>query len=315
MMVATPTDKLSKTRRIPSSVPLMSDGYPQPGASNRSARRTWRALEAFHGMIYFSPEAAASYEAAGLAGRSGYFASRAAAMGPVPAEVVIATFYNFSPALVRSCIPAAWDAASPGKVLAARHSAADATLRRVLGDAVESSQMERAALLARQAAEAVAHDVAGRPLYAAHAALPWPDQPHMVLWHAQTLLREYRGDGHVAALLTAGLTGIEALVTHAASGAIAAEALRTTRAWPHEAWAEAVEGLRGRGWVSRDGDLALTEAGRQARQEIEDHTDELGARPYQALGEDGCRELQALAAPWTAQIVAQLMPWFRGPEA
>ena len=289
----------------------MSDGYPHPGAGAGPARRTWRALEAFHGMIYFSPEAAASYEAAGLAGRSGYFASRAAAMGPVPAEVVIATFYNFNPALVRSCIPAAWDAASPGNVLAARHGAADATLRRVLGEAVGSAQMERAAFLARRAATAVAHDVAGRPLYAAHAALPWPDQPHMVLWHAQTLLREYRGDGHVAALLTGGLTGIEALVTHAASGAIAAEALRTTRAWPQDAWAEAVEGLRGRGWVSRGGDLALTEAGRQARQEIEDHTDELGARPYQALGEDGCRELQALAAPWTAQIVAQLMPWFR----
>ena len=67
--------------------------------------------------------------------------------------------------------------------------------------------------------------------------------------------------------------------------------------------------------MSRGDELALTEAGRQARQEIEDHTDELGARPYRDLGKDGCRELQALAAPWTAQIVAQLMPWFRGPES
>ena len=71
------------------------------------ARRTWRTLEPIHGMIYFSPEAAAAYERLGLTGRMGYFASRAAPMGAVPVEVVIATFYNFRPQLVRDAIPEA----------------------------------------------------------------------------------------------------------------------------------------------------------------------------------------------------------------
>lgn len=232
----------------------MSDSSPgrpvSAGVDLELARRTWRSLEPFHGMIYFSPEAAARYEALGLKGRAGYFASRAAAMGPVSAEVVIATFHNFNPDIVRSAIPAAWRIASPEAVLAARVDAADATLRQVLGPTVHSPAMERAAKLARRTAEAVIHAVEGRPLYAAHVGLPWPEPPHLVLWHAQTLLREYRGDGHVSALLMAGLTGIEALITHAATGAIPAEALRTTRAWPEADWAEAMDGLRHRGWLT-----------------------------------------------------------------
>src|SRR3954467_674284 len=98
------------------------------------ARRTWRTLEPVHGMIYFAPESAASYEAIGLRGnRMGYFASRSAAMGAVPAEVVIATFFNFCPEVVSASIPAAWAVAPPAKVIEARFAAADAALRRALG--------------------------------------------------------------------------------------------------------------------------------------------------------------------------------------
>src|SRR5580698_11298278 len=145
------------------------------------ARRTWRSLEAFHGMIYFSADAAARYEALGLTGGARYFVSRSAAMGTPSAEVVIATFYNFNPALVRTALPAAWQVTSPEKVLEARLAGADATLREILGaDVVESPEMERAAVLNRQAAEAVTGDLSGRPLYAAHTTLPWPDEPHLV---------------------------------------------------------------------------------------------------------------------------------------
>src|ERR1700722_13762619 len=113
--------------------------------SPRLGRHTWRSLEAFHGMIYFSPDAAARYQALGLTGRSGYFASRAAAMGPASAEAVIATFYNFNPELVRSALPAAWQVTSPESVRAARIAGADTTLRQVLGQAVDSPEMARAA--------------------------------------------------------------------------------------------------------------------------------------------------------------------------
>src|SRR5438105_8040354 len=113
------------------------------------ARKTWRTLEPFHGLIYFAPEATERYAALGIEGRAGYFASRAAAMGPVPAEVVIATFFNFNPDLVRAAIPAAWPTTATDKVLGARLDAADAALRRALGEAVGAPEMARAAALAR----------------------------------------------------------------------------------------------------------------------------------------------------------------------
>jgi hypothetical protein len=160
-----------------------------------TARKTWRTVEPLHGMIYFAPESGQSYARLGLEGTSGYFASRSAAMGAVGAETVIATFYNFNPDLVRAAIPSAWAASSPAAILEARLEAADAALRRMLGDAVTSEEMGRAAGLARRAAERAGERYEGRPLFAAHAGLPWPEQPHLVLWHAQTLLREFRGDG------------------------------------------------------------------------------------------------------------------------
>ncbi|MEV4286167.1 hypothetical protein AB0K40_11755 [Nonomuraea bangladeshensis] len=272
----------------------------------RLERRTWRTLEPLHGMIYFSPEAEAAYKRLGLTGRMGYFASRAAAFGPVPAEAVVATFYNFNPQVVHQAIPAAWHLASPADILDARLNAVDTTLRQVLGDVVDSPEMSHAAALAREAAQAISGELSGRPLYAAHAALPWPTAPHLVLWHAATLLREFRGDGHLAALLAAGLSGIEALVTHAATGAVPAETLRVTRGWTETDWAAAERRLEDRGWL-RDG--SLTEQGRREREVIEEATDRMSTAPYAALGDDRCQELCVLARPWSKQVAAELMSW------
>jgi hypothetical protein len=260
-------------------------------------------------MIYFSPEAAKAYEDLGLRGRAGYFASRSAAMGTVPAQVVVATFYNFNPALVLASMDGAWSVTDPATVLAARYGSVDRTLRRVLGDAVESPEMARAATLLRDATSVITTDVAGRPLYAAHAALPWPTEPHLVLWHAQTLLREHRGDAHVAALLTAGLSGIEALVTHAASGAVAAEVLRTTRGWSEEEWQQAVNGLRERDWLTDAATPTFTPAGEARRADLERATDQNATAPYAHLGEESCTELRTLARPFSQALAAALMPW------
>src|SRR5437588_12852150 len=216
------------------------------------ARKTWRTLEPLHGLIYFAPEAEERYAALGIGGRAGYFASRAAAMGPVAAEVVIATFFNFNPDLVRAAIPAAWQTSTTDKILGARRDAADAALRRALGEAVGAPEMARAANLARTAAEAASEYVEGRPLFAAHARLDWPEEPHLVLWHAQTLLREYRGDGHVAALVAAGLDAPEALITHGATATVGMDVLQRSRAWPQEEWRAAADRLRSRGWLDPD---------------------------------------------------------------
>jgi len=268
------------------------------------ARKTWRTLEPIHGFIYFAPEAAESYAALGIEGTAGYFASRSAAMGRVGADVVIAAFYNFNPELVRAAIPAVWGKASPEEVLAARLEVADRVLRRVLGDAVTGPAMERAAALARTAADAACTRLEGRPLFAGHAQLEWPRPPHLVLWHAQTLLREYRGDGHMAALTTAGLTGIESLVVHAATGEITAEALRTTRAWSEGEWAAGVDSVRSRGWLADGAGLRLSESGAAHRQGIEDITDRAALGAYVALGEDGCAELRSLVRPFSQAVVA-----------
>ena len=274
-----------------------------------AARRTWRLIESYHGMIYFAPEAAAAYKELGLTGRAGYFASRSAALGVVPAPVVVATFYNFNPVLVGESIAAAWSATDPAAVLAARYAAADQALRGILGDAITAPEMRRAATLLRTAAETITGDVTGRPLFAAHAALPWPTEPHLVLWHAQTLLREYRGDAHIAALLTAGLSGIEALVTHAASGAVPAETLRTSRAWSEDDWNGAIAGLRERDWLTGDSALTFTATGAARRAEIEKATDENSVTPYAHIGESACAELQELVRPFSRALAEKLMPW------
>ncbi|MCU1448610.1 MAG: hypothetical protein JWP02_780 [Acidimicrobiales bacterium] len=268
------------------------------------ARKTWRTLEPLHGLIYFAPEATERYAALGIGGRAGYFASRSAAMGPVPGEVVIATFFNFNPELVHTAIPAAWRTSTPDRLLGARLEAADAALRRTLGDTVEAPEMARAATLARTAAEAACDHLDGRPLFAAHARLDWPEEPHLVLWHAQTLLREYRGDGHIAALTAAGLTGLEALVVHAATGEVPGEVLRTTRAWSEEQWATGVDDVRSRGWLADGDDLLLSPSGAAHRQEVEDTTDRLAVHAYSRLGDDACSELRALARPFSQAVVA-----------
>jgi hypothetical protein len=264
------------------------------------ARKTWRTAEPLHGMVYFAPEAAEAYARLGVTGRAGYFASRAAPMGAVSAEVVVSTFFNFNPELVHAAIPSAWEATTPAALVAARFDVADAAFRRVLGDAVVGSEeMNRASTLLRAAANEAAQRTEGRLLAAGHAEVAWPDAPYVVLWHAQSVLREYRGDGHIAQLVTHGLSGLESLVTHAAAGDVPAPVLKATRAWSDDAWDESAESLRARGWLERGDGLRFTEWGAAQRQAIEDGTDRLAAAPYEVLGDELCTELRALVRPWS----------------
>jgi hypothetical protein len=251
----------------------------------------WRALETLHMTVYFAPEPRDAYRRAGLRGGwMGYFASRSAAMGPVPAEVVVATFYNFHPRMVHRAIPDAWGFASPERVLAARVEGADAALRRLLGPWVEHPEAAEAAALARRAMEG--RDPAGRPLFAGHATLGWPDAPHLALWHAATLYREFRGDGHVACLLADAVDGCEAHVLAAGAGQLPGAFLRQYRGWSDEEWAAAAGRLRDRGRVEPDG--SLSDAGRAARDTLEHRTDTLATPPWDHLGEAGCSRLLGL---------------------
>ena len=267
------------------------------------ARRMWFGLEPIHGMIYFVPEGPEAYEDVGVTGsRAGYFASRSAPMGAVTAATVTATFYNFHPDLVRRAMDGVWERATPAAVTEARLLAVDRSLRRLLGDeVVGSSAMDEAAALARRAAEGCSG--AGRPLAAAHAALATPDEPHLALWLALTVLREHRGDGHVAALVLAGIGPCEALLLHGGSAEVPSAVLQASRDWPDDEWEAHRKGLVAAGLLDDEG--RLTPDGVTVRDGYETRTDELAADPWRVLGTDGCERLYALARPWAKTIVVE----------
>jgi hypothetical protein len=259
-------------------------------------------FEPYHAAVYFAPEARAAYAEAGLKGFwMGYFASRGAALGPVPAPVVEAIFYSFAPRMVERALPDAWRYSSPDRVLAARLEVADHALRRLLADAIGSPGLRRAADLARRAIDGC--DLVGRPLFGAHSSLSWPEPPHLALWHAATLLREHRGDGHVAALLMGSLDGCEALLTFASSDATRRQLLQPNRGWTDEEWEAARRRLQDRGWLDENG--ALTATGTNGRQEIERETDLLATPPLRSLGSAGTEELYQLLLPLARTIIAQ----------
>jgi hypothetical protein len=264
--------------------------------------RAYRAIEPLHSHLYFAPEHDERLSAIGLRpGRMSYFAGRAAPMGAVGAGPVTATFYNFSPSLVAHMIPRAWTLAAPRQVLAARLDAARDSLTRLLGpDVIGSPEVPELIALLREACAVLTPE--GRPLYAGHADLPWPDEPILELWHAVTLLREYRGDGHTTTLLSAGLTGLEALITHTATGlGFTEDAAKAGRGWRPEEWDAGCAALAGRGLLD---DAGLTAEGKALRGRIETHTDALSADPWLTLGPEATARVIALGKGLSGRLVA-----------
>ncbi|GGO43579.1 hypothetical protein GCM10012287_07080 [Streptomyces daqingensis] len=265
----------------------------------RAARRCHHMVNPLHSALYFSPELARELAPYGIEDPSAvYLAGRAAPLGAVGPGAVTATFYNFRHELVARHVPSVWESASPATVLAARLRAVDTMLRDLLGaEAVSSPQMEEAAGLALRAAEGCTRS--GRPLYAANADLPVPSAPHLAFWHAATMLREHRGDAHIAALLQAGLDPLEALASHTASGrGMAPKWVLATRGYNAKDWASAQDRLRERGLMDAGGDL--TEEGTALRKELEYRTDLMDSAPYEHLGAEGVARLTELASEFSA---------------
>jgi hypothetical protein len=267
------------------------------------ARKSWRALEPYHAMIYFAKEAQEEYAALGLdvSNRAaGYFPARAAALGRVGPGTVQATFFGFSRLAVEFGMAGVWDVTTPEQLVAARRRGADRALRRLCGDLLDDPSVAEAAALARTATTGCTAE--GRPLYAAHADLSWPEPPHLALWHAASLLREFRGDGHVAVLVGEGVSGLEAGVLHVALGdSWTRKGLQATRAYSDEEWDGAVAALVDRGWLTPDGQF--TDEGRAHRQRVEDATDRLALPAWAALGEEGAARLRQLARPLVQAVL------------
>jgi hypothetical protein len=259
------------------------------------ARRMWHQLEPIHAVFWYSPVVSGEAAALGYDVTTrwpAYFAWRSAPLGAAGPALVGSAFYSFSPAMVAQHVPAAWAAATPEQVLTARERAVDRMYRALLGDLIGSPGLAEAASLAREAA--LAAGTAGRTLAAANADLPWPAEPHLVLWHAINLLREHRGDGHITALVAAGLDPCEALVSFAAIGA-APEQVFASRGWTAQQWQQARDRLAERGWV--DGQGQATDRGRDGRDQVEWHTDRLADAPWQALGAAAAQRLADLTGP------------------
>ena len=265
------------------------------------ARRLWSRLEPIHVVTYFSPEARAALSGAGYKGFwMGYFAGRAAPMGPVGAEIVHAAFYNFSIAHVSRAIPDAWSFAPPSVALEARQRGAAAALQRAFARNDLAESVETAAVLARAAAESAPME--GRALFAANRALPWPEEPTAALWHACTLLREHRGDGHVAALAAAGIGGREANVLQAAAGLVPREVFEVARHYDDAEWDSVSAGLIDRGLVGPEG--KLTVRGEVVRADVEDRTDRLALTAYDALDDDQLLQFLNVLAPLVRAVIA-----------
>ncbi len=267
---------------------------------SRLAHRCWRALDTIHVPVYFAPEPTAAYTELGIRARAGYFVSRSAAMGAVSPEVTIATFYVFAPGLVRHVMTGCWEQVTPDQIQEARRRGTGQALHRVLGDPDVTEALELARDLC---AEFEPH---GRALYAAHAALPWPEDPLLALWHAASLVREHRGDTHMAALLLGGLDPVESLIT---GGITSGRTVffRQSRGWSEEEWAAGEERLRARGLLAPDG--TLTDAGTALRTDIETRTVGATVGSWQRFGAERAARLHELTAPLAAAVVdSDLLP-------
>lgn len=273
------------------------------GVDRAVVRSLWQHVEPLHAVTYFAPEVADALAGTGLRGWwTGYMAARSAPLGRVPPEVVTAALFGFAPERVARAIPAAWEVTDPATVLAARAAALDHALDRLLGGVLPGADLDRVVVLAERAAEGARATTAGRPLAAAHAALARPASSWGRAWLAATVLREHRGDGHVAALVCAGLGGCDANVLAAAAGVVPPDEQQRNRGWSDDAWASSVVSLVARGLLEPDGGLG--QAGRELRDEVERATDEAARAPVEALGFEGVAELCQLLDPAVDALAA-----------
>ena len=255
-----------------------------------AVRRLGALVEAIHAVVYFAPEPQDRYAALGLRGYwRGYFASRTAALGRVAPQVGTAVLGGFAPRMVQRALPAVWDLATPDDVVVARVDGARAALQRLLGD------VDAAAAATALAATLDGLPLPGRPLAAAHLALPPPDDPVGLLWHCCTVLREHRGDGHLSAVAIAGLTWPQPHLLRAALGDLDARQ-QDHRGWSDGEWDGARQQLADRG-------LLGTAAGRDVVERVEAATDELAAPACAGVDPE---RLVAVLAPLAARAATAL---------
>jgi len=274
------------------------------------ARQVWLAYEAIHDVIYFSPRGSEQATALGMQGFwMGYFAFRAAPLGAVTPATATAIFFGFHRSRVERALPDAWGHATPAEAISARERAVDQALEDVLGARSGEYRLGEAVELAWRAAQAA--ETAGRPLAAGNQALPRSDIPRIALWQATSVLREHRGDGHNAVLVSRGIRPAEAHWLKVAAGESDGAMLKEGRHFPDAEWEEARTSLRSRGLLDEEG--ALTQLGAQEHRAIEAATDASAEQPWRALGDGERGRLLDLLRPIAAAVLdAGLIPRLNG---
>ena len=271
----------------------------------RAAADMWVLAEAVHAVTYFTPEARAAHEQVGLRGFwRGYFATRAAPLGAVGPGVVTAVFAGFAWGMVTRALPQVWSVVAPEVALRARVDGAVAALRAHAGPLPDPVDIGDAVALLRRVVDAL--ELAGRPLGAANAVLDWPDEPLAALWHGTTVVREYRGDGHVAVLTAEGLDGCAAHVFRAARDG-SRDLLQPNRGFTDDDWEHAAATLRGRGLLDTAG--ALTTEGHRLHEHVAARTDALAATGWQVLDDEGTGRLRALLGLLASRLAGGAVPY------
>ena len=268
---------------------------------NSIARRMFELVEPIGVIPYSADEPNEAMFALGFTDYwDTYFAGRAAPLGVTPAEVVDALFYNFAPGEVARHIPDVWLTTTPEAAIAARRIGCTKALRRILGDHVDAPAFARATDLLLTAATSA--PLEGRPMYAALRAIPIPDDEVARLFHAASLLREHRGDGHIAALMVEGVGGLEAHVLSALDMGMPAQSFGRIHHLPTVQLVTVIDGLHDRGLIGDDG--WLSEQGRAVKQRVEALTDDLAAKPYERLQPGELDELMSALEPLAAKLLA-----------
>ena len=272
------------------------------------ARRLAAAIEPVAGQAQFSPECHANYEALGFApspgmvgstalpDKCGFFTSRGAVLGDVPAEVVAAVFAVFNPDEIVPIVRQGKNLANASTMWTARLDGAAAQLRRILG-----SDPGRAGWVADRLLHA-ADDLplAGRALFAGQLAAEIPDDPIARLWRSADRLREFRGDSHVQAWSAAGFDPIEIGLLSDLYWGLAPRAHTRGRGWTEEQLDAGEERLRAGGLLQGD---SITQRGREVREAIESSTDAAMSHALAVLGDD-VEQILATLEPWGAAIRA-----------
>jgi len=259
-------------------------------SAERNARRLARAAESLHSCSYYAPEIHQMKRFGYSGWWHSYFAYRSAPLGAASAREVVDLFYNFAPRMVEQAVPGCWEILDPEATRSTHLGIVEAALLRIFKDFEFEKDLEGLVALLKEGVEQL--DRTDRPLFSAWASEPWPSTPLLALWHAATLMREFRFDGHNQCLREFDISGLGCHLLMVADGRGTPQVIQKIRGWSPEEWEIEISVLRDQGWLNTDG--SYTDDGRQQRKLIEALTDQRASTLGTMLDPESARHTMEL---------------------